>query len=272
MAIVVQSSSSTAWASASSVVITKPSGLIVGDLLVAIIPYGDGGITVSAPAGWTTITATTSGSIAIAPFWKIATSTETAATDFTFTLTGGTPYVAGGLLRIDGHSAGNPIWTSAGGTTSNTSSPSFANTITPAIASSLLIMAATCENGTGTQSGYAIVTSNPTWTEVFDFTIVVGQFSFALATATRTQTTATGNSSLSSTAAATADWAGVMIAVTPSKDFSIADSTTLSDSTLSNITLLTNDSTTLSDSTDIDTNNILNLDKNSSTWLNQDKN
>lgn len=274
MSIVVQSSSSTAWASATSVVITKPSGLIVGDLLVAIIPYQDGGITVSAPGGWTTITATTDGNLGIAKFWKLATSTETAATNFTFTITGGTIQTAGGLLRIDGHSFGNPIWTSAGdGVVSNTPTPYFANTITPAVANSLLIMAVVCIQGQGNQSSYAVVTSNPTWTEIFDFnTASNGGMSFSLATATRSQTTATGNSSVSSTVGATADWTGIIIAVTPSKDFSIAESTTLSDTTLSNITLLTNDSITLSDLTDIDTNNIINQTKNSSTWLNQDKN
>lgn len=270
MAVAIQSSSSTAWAGANNVVITKPSGLIVGDLLIAFVFYQDGGITITPPSGWTTLRTTTDGNIAIWSFYKIATSTETAATDFTFGASSSIE-IGGGMVRIDGFPT-SPIWTSAGATTTSTATPSFANTITPAVADSLLIMAVVCHKGTGTISTYAIATSNPTWVETFERTTADSvDYTFAVATANRTQTTATGNSSVAFTGSALSDWSGQMIAIAPSKDFSVTDTITETDSVFASLDLKVSDTITATDSLDTEENRWTNDSKNTSIWTNDDK-
>lgn len=71
-------------------VITKPVGLTIGDLLLAIVADDQYNFDVlAAPGGWTTLGRYTSGDsekhVEVLVCWIVATSTETAATDFTFT-------------------------------------------------------------------------------------------------------------------------------------------------------------------------------------------
>jgi hypothetical protein len=70
-----------------SYVVTKPTGTVDGDLMVAaVLSFGTNG----APAGWTQIRATTiTSSFAVTTFWKIA-----ASEGASFTFTGGNPGTA----------------------------------------------------------------------------------------------------------------------------------------------------------------------------------
>lgn len=100
MAIVVETLASTAMGGGSS--ITKPTGLTVGDLLLAIVADDQYDYdTLAAPAGWTTLGRYTSGDadkfVEVLVCYIVATSTETAASSFTFTNASG-----GILYRISG--------------------------------------------------------------------------------------------------------------------------------------------------------------------------
>ena len=76
-------------ASSTTCVIVKPTNLAVGNLMLAHVGFGNTG-TISAPdASWTSVFTTTTTAGRSATFRKIATSTDVAATNFTFTGTSG---------------------------------------------------------------------------------------------------------------------------------------------------------------------------------------
>ncbi len=245
MALVVGSSSTSAFAAIFAggntiqVVLTKPSGLAVGDLMVAQY-LDDGGYAVATSSGFTQIISTqnaTNGNRSTL-YYKIATSGDAAASSFTFsagTTTGTGTVVGGAMVRITGASSSLPIWASSGdGSINNTAAPSFNNTITPAVANSMLLLFASAQQNGNNISGYAIVTSNPTWTEQWDFTNNPGtSYSSSMAYAVRSQTTATGNSSITG-GAASSDWVGQLVAIAPDKSFSQLDSVAISE-TMSNL-------------------------------------
>lgn len=100
MAIAVETIATTAMGSGST--ITKPTGLTIGDLLLAIVADDQYDFdALAAPAGWTTLGRYTSGdsdrSVEVMVCYIVATATETAASNFTFTNAEG-----GVLYRISG--------------------------------------------------------------------------------------------------------------------------------------------------------------------------
>lgn len=178
MAIVVQSTASTGYTAATSVVITKPTGLAVGDLLVAIIGATSGTSgTIATASGWTSLADTGSSSLPIKIQWKIADSSDVAASNFTFTGTT-VSRMGGALLRVTGHAA---VGTSGGNDTdaynsTTTTTISFTSTLTPSQTGCLILMGLQARNnndGGTTLSGYN-TTPSMTWTEVIDTTADAG--------------------------------------------------------------------------------------------------
>lgn len=187
-----------------SLTITKPTGLAVGDRMVAgILVDRDAGATasVSTPSGWTQealLDLESLGRNALAVYSKTATSGDVAASDFTFAGSGSTASMTmtGILLRVSN-------WGGSAGLTSNTSvAASTTMTMTgvtpsPAVASSLyLVFAGRISSSplSVSVSSVAIATSNPTWTERAEVSGNGNTYDTTLAayTATRTETTATG--------------------------------------------------------------------------------
>jgi hypothetical protein len=83
MAAVIQSFNTTAIASAATVVVTKPTGLAVGDLMVAHLYHSVQ--TITGLAGFTELINNSDGSdISGKILYKIADSSDVAASDFTF--------------------------------------------------------------------------------------------------------------------------------------------------------------------------------------------
>jgi YDG domain-containing protein/MBG domain-containing protein len=87
-----------------TVVVNKPSGLAVGDVMIASVLFrGPATTTVTSP-GWTQITARTSETgnpdQTLVSFWNEADAADVAATDFTFTLSVGARAFAG-IARYD---------------------------------------------------------------------------------------------------------------------------------------------------------------------------
>ena len=192
--------------------VTKPTGLAAGDLMVAFVAdrgsnYETGAP--STPSGWTEIVALiedASGGITV--YAKIASAGDAAAADFTFSHSNGAAIIAAALYRITGTIASvDNIYREASnaGTEPSADVFRFANGFTPDTASTLLIMGV---EGQSTNNGfdssdataYALETNNPTWTERHDF-VYGTDLRLSTATATRTETTATGYYQITYTAA-----------------------------------------------------------------------
>jgi hypothetical protein len=242
MAVAIASQAASNWALINDgstdhldITLTKPTGVAVGDLLVAVISrdIGDFG-TDTPPSGWTILrTDQNSGAHYVSIYYKIATSTEVAASDFTFVnaVTLSPNMAAAGIIfRITGHSPGTPIWASAADVSiDNTAAPSFSNSITPAIANSMLFIVASGYDNNNAIGGYAIATSNPSWTEVLDQTANPGtNMSLSIATATRPEVTATGNSSVTG-GDVTTDWVGILFAIPPENSVTVSETATLTE-------------------------------------------
>jgi hypothetical protein len=208
MAVAVASVSAVARASSNSTVtVTKPTGLAAGNLMVAFVSTFNNdsiGYTLNTPSGWTggitdVVASDGANRGTVGAVYKIADSSDAAASNFSFTVNGGTAdLIAGVMYRITGNSA-TVLNASNGDQAANTASPSIAAGITPSIADCLLLQHWASISGSSTTksfSSYAIATSNPTWTEGYDdaggTTLSVGG-----AYANRPETTATGNVSVS---------------------------------------------------------------------------
>ena len=191
----------TATSGSPGLTLTKPTGLTVGDLLVAGLTIsGDANPVITAPAGWTTTNTKTldNGDARTSIFQKVAESSDVAASDFSFTATANTTgaTVAGFMTRISGFGIQSGFVTASGsGTTLSTGA------MTPTrINNLMLIITASASNGDltpPTSSGYQIVTNNPTWTERADVGIGSGSYmaTIAVATASRPEITSTGAAS-----------------------------------------------------------------------------
>lgn len=98
-----------------SIVINKPTGVVNGDLMFAVISFTSGSETISsAPAGWTLIQATSSGGanqISLSTYYRIA-SGEGAS--YTWNYTGSGINNCGFIIRITGAHATTPYDVSSG--------------------------------------------------------------------------------------------------------------------------------------------------------------
>lgn len=204
----------------------KPTGLAVGDLLIAAasaINGSNGNMTISAPAtgSWNTIHTGTNTGL----FWKIATSTETAASDIKPQFSGGTnsnDACGAFVLRITGGDTTTPVAASnfadVSGTALSTSG------ISPAIQSLFLIidLATVADSVVRTLSGYAVVNNNPSWNEIIDNGISnsgTSSMHMAVATANETGTGGSATGNATATASLTEKATFAIIAVQPPKSF-----------------------------------------------------
>lgn len=116
-------------------VVTKPTGLAVGDVMVNVVMTNAGG-TITAPAGqgWTRLVtkdATTTGPFRVEIWWVIATSTHTAASNFTWTTVDalGPTWAATSAYRgVDQNSPINTSNFNIGGASSTQVGPSITTT------------------------------------------------------------------------------------------------------------------------------------------------
>ena len=188
----------TGTGTAGSLTITKPTGLAVGDFMVAHLvsnysSTGSAGSTWATPAGWTSLFNTAPDSqLFISVKWKLADSADVAAANFTFTNDTGLGADNGGALyRISGAST---IVDNNFANTINSNYASITNTgLTPSYANSfMLILVGSEGNGSSGWGSYSIATDNPTWTERHDFLVAATTVRVAGATASRPETSATG--------------------------------------------------------------------------------
>lgn len=195
MAVAYQSTSNSGWVAGTNKTATKPSGLAVGDILIAHLYAVVGYSGITPPSGWTQIGYSTisTGDGTGWYYYKIADSSDVAATDFTFTFDIASEGILA-LIRVSGGDQNFANWKYGGNdkTASNTGTPSIAAGVTPNVANSLLLQLWSGVDGATAFSNYAIATNDPSWTEAYDVTYS-GQRDIAMAYATRPETTATGN-------------------------------------------------------------------------------
>jgi len=101
-----------AVASGTGITISVPAGAAEGDLLIAAIAFdGDGADGLSTPSGWTSAYVGSNGSYCgIGVFWKLASSSEPASYDFSWT---DSEQAYGWIMRFTGHDPATPIPTVA---------------------------------------------------------------------------------------------------------------------------------------------------------------
>jgi hypothetical protein len=179
-----------------SIAMTVPSGVAVGDLLIADVDAsGTGAIT--APAGWTSIFAGAGFTTYSTVHYRVATAADVAGASYTWTL-GSTREATGRMMSYVGADA-TAIGTPATNGASTGTTITF-NSVTTAAANSLVLLAATTLNGTasititppaGTTSRFNVGTSGG-GSQLRSFN---GDFiqPAAGATGTRTGTTSSSN-------------------------------------------------------------------------------
>jgi len=176
MSLPVVASTSSNSSAAASVVVTAPTGIAIGDLLIGSYTSfrGAGAQTAILPTGFTQIRAGSTGSTraTVIAFFKVAVLADVSAPNYTFEATSATNMDAQ-MLRITGVAAGSEVTISESDILAGHASTTISQTgaSTPAVGQSLAVM---CVGGHSfsiaavvTTSGY---NSTPavTWTERFD--------------------------------------------------------------------------------------------------------
>jgi len=199
MAVALRSVGVSPGAESYSVVITKPVGLSVGDLMIAHIAVLGESTMDAVPSGFNLISAFEVGVSILGSYlyYKIADSGDAAASDFTFTLGDGeAPACFAAMSAWTGADSTNPI-NDNNGQTNGVSNTCTAPQITPSVADCLILMICTVKDRV-TLNNYAIAVSNPaSWSEAYDLSSSYGYFAIAVGYADRPETTATGNGTAS---------------------------------------------------------------------------
>jgi hypothetical protein len=279
MAFVVQSVGASSNQVGDTSNVAKPSGLAVGDIMVAhVVFYADGAAggsdSVTPPSGWAEIDLTLIDGGMMYSAWKIADSSDVAASTFDFTSSGtaGNRATMGRIMRITGGRESNVAYVSEEG--GGTGTTITVGTITPSVANSLIVFLVGAGHSANPQSAsaYAMATSNPSWTEQYNAQYDTGAqtASIAAATAVRPETTATGNNT--ATLSASHAWAGHVFAIEPALSVSSSDSVTLTESAKMGLSTVKTETVIVTD--DMETEDVLpwtNPDKSSTSWANPDK-
>lgn len=231
MAITLESISTKTLAAGASTTITKPTGLSVGDVMVACIgsvsPFGGAGA-LDVPSGWTALQNSNYNNFgtlfSYAIFTKTADSSDVAASNFTFNHTTYGRNMGGVIARVSGFG----IVDDSSFVSSAAASPvTVASSITPTLPNSLNFVFLLAGDNTSVGSAVSfsnpsIATDNPTWTEQLDSSISDGnaRYGIAVYTAPRAAATAWGNITLTYVQNTNADIGGVLVNIAPRVDSS----------------------------------------------------
>lgn len=140
MAIVIETIQTTNYTAGTTVVITKPTGLAVGDLLLAVIGVIDESetSTPTTPAGWTDIYKISTSTFSLAGlgvYYKVATADDVSASDFTFASSRTPDAMCGVLYRISGAGGANTYEVD---TETASGALTFTKALTPGVLSTLI--------------------------------------------------------------------------------------------------------------------------------------
>lgn len=214
-----------------SVVVTKPTSLAVGDLMLGQVAARDnsgGSVSITPPSGWSVLTteSDSGNGIRFETYYKVATSGDVAASNFTWTATGAEGMV-GAISRFTNPSSTTPIDQSQDSLGSGAGYTSLSGITPTKAAGTMVIFAFYLATTSGTTSTYAIATNNPTWTEAYDLNInpdVNARVGISMAYAHRPELTATG--SVSAVASVGLTRSTLAIVNLPAEDLTFASVTT----------------------------------------------
>lgn len=189
---VVQNTQTNSGTSIGSIDATKPTGLAVGDLMVAFVAYYDAGssATVTTPAGWTSVREEEGTDTGQVCYTKVADSGDVAASLFTFTFSTTVDIGCVVLMRVDSF---NTVGSSEIDVASTETDGvlSFTTAITPTSPNNLIITsysgADATWTGTPSASAYAS-TPTKTFTEKADVGAKNSNLGLILAVATADNT------------------------------------------------------------------------------------
>lgn len=239
----------------------------VGDLLVSHFFVGTTGATLTLPSGWTEIVKTENAGDAITSqiAYKVADSSDASGQSLSWSKSGGTAALKIAMIRIAGQRTASAIATSSGQANDSTTTVT-APTVTPFGADSLVLFFAAAGTAS-TVSAYAIATSSPSFTEMYDNND--NSVNFAGAYGLRPEVTATGSGT--ATTSVSGPNIGQLVIISAPQTLSITETVTLTDELRYNIGGLYTDSLSVTDSSTFDETSWFNQDKSSSTWDNLEK-
>lgn len=210
---------------------TTPAGLAVGDKMVFFVSSFNATDTQtwSPPTGWVSLFngGNTGGGSTHSwqVFWKIATADDVSApTTGSFSASSGGGTMVAVCFAVRGTDTAAPTYIANSVDDNNTVTTTG---LTPPGANSLLVIIGNAVDNDSTsvsQGSYAIATSNPSWTEAFDYSDAsINENSVSLAYAIRPEATATSTSTVVATpSTGTVDsYLQVLLAFAPSPNYSI---------------------------------------------------
>lgn len=292
MAVAYASSNITEQSGDALVTVTKPTGLAVGDMLLAICMRGSDGVAVSGwnvPSGWTLIAnRTVTNRVTTLVAAKVADSGDVAAASFDFTPDGADGNKSAvTLMRLTGtFTAGTGLFTSDNDVDDSTGGENhvtFTGGVTPVGASALLIMVlALYENIDIAYSNYSVVNNNPTWTELYDryYDPSGNGLAYGIAYGSYASATATGNYAADVDSNG-ANYTGVLISLSESVNITVSPTVVTTTISVQAPSITTGSSyspsvitTTVTVQAPTVTTSLpkwVNTDKSSTTWSNSDK-
>lgn len=192
----VASTATNTGASVTSLTITKPTGLAVGDLMVAMIMlYDTAPDIVDTLSGWTFERKQTCTNGIINVQHKVATAGDVAASNFTFNFSSTATNCGGIIYRVTGQALVSPITSASDNfNTAPGSTFSLISNLTPQVANSLILVGFSSNESPTVQSlqDYFVTGATVSFTEVFESNADLGAdgYNFASAHGTQTNTNA----------------------------------------------------------------------------------
>lgn len=172
MAVVIESNNTASSSASDTVTITKPTGLAVDDLMVAVIYAHDTSGTpgLNTPSGWSLAggeaDALTGGDIIeFAIFYKLADSGDVVASNFSFTADSTMDYMDGVILRVSGiRTDADSLNGYSEQTLTATDNPTYTVSLTPDPENDLYVVVCMSGKSPYTATDLDITGTDPTWT------------------------------------------------------------------------------------------------------------
>lgn len=176
---------------------TAPTGIQVGNLLIAQSGVNNTSSSVTAPAGWSTANfqqspgGGSSGSN-VYIHYKVANSADASAATFQF-MSSTSNALRTIILRVTGNDTSSPFDSTnkaLNNSVSGGGTKTFTNTVTPSRTGSLLIASFVADNVNLEINNVAVTNNNPTWTKQYNDTITqMYSAIYSVASATGNMTT-----------------------------------------------------------------------------------
>jgi hypothetical protein len=234
-------------------IVTKPTGVAVGDLLVAYSFCTGDTTDLTVGGDFSNITSVVKGTgLSFKALYRIANAGDVSASSYTFSASEDQGKFFGFIYRISGFNASSPIDTSNSGIVTISATPSFNASITPTTAGNMLLMfgcSVYCDVN-GSFDSQAIVTANPTWTEDIEYWGIEDEGrGFFASHATRTATSATGNVSFNNNSEANPSNGVIIVSITTDDPITTSTSTSTSTTSTSTSTSTTSSSSSSTSTT-----------------------